>query len=342
MQIRIERIRGWLLATALALFPLAAAAAPLQVVATVPDLGSLAQTVGGGEVEVFVLTRGPQDAHFVEPRPSFVRRLHDADLYLQQGMELEIGWAPVLLQQARNAQIQPGGRGYLDASIAIAPLEVPAAPVDRSMGDLHPYGNPHYLTDPLSGLSVARLLRDKLSELRPEAAAGFAERYEAFARSLLEKLLGPDLVAEHGTQQLAERLDDGTLLGFLADQGQTARIGGWLGSLRSDGGRKAVQDHRLWPYFAQRFGLDLIDTLEPLPGIAPTTRHLSDVVERMRREDAKMVLASSYYNPRHARWVAERTGAAVLPMAHQVGAREGTGDYLAMIDYNVRQVKGAL
>ncbi len=342
MQIRITRIRGWLLATALALFPLAAAAAPLQVVATMPDLGSLAQAVGGGEVEVFVLARGPQDVHFVEPRPSFVRKLHDADLYLQQGMELEIGWAAVLLQQARNAQILPGGRGYLDASIAIAPLEVPTVPVNRSMGDLHPYGNPHYLTDPLNGLSVARLLRDKLSELRPEAADGFDARYEAFARSLVGKLVGPDLLAEHGPEVLAARVDDGTLLAFLAERGQTDRIGGWLGSLRGEGGRKAVQDHRLWPYFAQRFGLDLIDTLEPLPGIAPTTRHLSDVVERMQREGAKMILASSYFNLRHARWVAERTGAAVLPMAHQVGAREGTGDYLAMIDYNVRQVKGAL
>jgi ABC-type Zn uptake system ZnuABC Zn-binding protein ZnuA len=318
-----------------------AAAEPLEVVATVPDLGSLARAVGGDEVEVFVLARGPQDAHFVEPRPSFVRRLHDADLYAQQGMQLEIGWAPVLLQGARNPGILPGGPGHLDASSVIPALEVPTTPVDRSMGDLHPYGNPHYLSDPLNGLRVAALLRDKLSELRPAAAEGFRARYDAFAAALVGKLVGADLVRRHGAEELARRVEDGTLLAFLGEGG-AAQLGGWLGLLPAGGDLEAVQDHRLWPYFARRFGLDLIGTLEPLPGIAPTTRHLSDVVERMRRDDVKLILASSYFNPRHAHWVAERTGAAVVPMAHQVGAREGTEDYLAVIDYNVSQVVGAL
>lgn len=337
MQIRI----GLLLWIALLAAPSAAAEA-LRVVATVPDLGSLARSVGGDEVEVFVLARGPQDAHFVEPRPSFVRKLHAADLYVQQGMELEIGWAPVLLQQARNAAIQPGGRGYLDASTAIVPLEVPTARVDRSMGDLHPYGNPHYLTDPLNGLRVAALLRDRLAELRPEAAARFDAGYADFAARLVTGLLGPELVREHGPPLLARQLEEGTLPEFLAERGQTDAVGGWLGTLRRPDGIAAVQDHRLWPYFARRFGIDLIDTLEPLPGIAPTTRHLAQVVELMKSRGARIILATTYFNPRHAEWVAERTGAAVLPMAHQVGARPDTDDYLAMIDYNVGQVGSVL
>jgi len=152
MQIRI----GFLLSIALLAAPGAAAEA-LQVVATVPDLGSLTRSVGGDEVEVFVLARGPQDAHFVEPRPSFVRKLHDADLYVQQGMELEIGWAPVLLQQARNAAIQPGGRGHVDASSAITPLEVPLVKLrwrDREGGftQLTAYAHPDAQAKTLVGI----------------------------------------------------------------------------------------------------------------------------------------------------------------------------------------------
>jgi ABC-type Zn uptake system ZnuABC Zn-binding protein ZnuA len=345
MRTRVEgtRVRAWIAAAAVSVALAAGAgdARPLRVVATVPDLGSLARAVGGDRVDVFVFTKGPQDAHFVEPRPSFVRKLHDADLYLQQGMDLEIGWAPVLLRQARNTRVLPGGSGYLDASSAIPPLEVPAAQVDRSMGDVHPYGNPHYLTDPLNGLRVAQLLRDKLIELRPEETSAFRSRYQAFADATLKALVGEELVERRGSAELTDHIEDGTLLDLLGEEGGPERLGGWLGAMRERGETKAVQDHRLWPYFAQRFDLDLMATLEPLPGIAPTTRHLSQVIELMRREGVGLVLSSPYFDPRHARWVAERTGARIAEMAHQVGARKGTDDYLATIDYNLRQVLGA-
>jgi zinc/manganese transport system substrate-binding protein len=117
---------------------------------------------------------------------------------------------------------------------------------------------------------------------------------------------------------------------------------GWLGALRAAGPRKAVEDHKLWEYFARRFGLEPIATLEPLPGIAPTTRHLAEVVEAMQRQGVALILSSVYFDPRHARWVAERTGARIVPLAHQVGAREGAVDYLSTFDYDVRVLREAL
>jgi hypothetical protein len=172
-----------------------ALAEPLQVVTSVPDLADLAHQIGGDEVEASALVRGPQDPHFMDPRPTFVRRLHDADLYVEVGLQLEIGWSPVLLQAARNPHVRPGGDGYVDASRAIVPLEVPAGVVDRSQGDVHAGGNPHYLSDPLNGLRVARLLAERLSAARPAAAAKFAAGAAAFERALLGQLVGAELAS---------------------------------------------------------------------------------------------------------------------------------------------------
>lgn len=329
------------LATSLALLAAAggpARAARLQVVATVPDLGALAETVGGDEVEVTTLVKGPQDPHFIEARPSFIRKLHDADLYVEIGLDLEVGWAPVLLRGARNPKVMPGAPGYLNASGAIRPLGVPSGPVDRSMGDIHAYGNPHFLVDPLNGLRVAALLRDKLADLRPEAAAGFAARYGAFAQQLMERLVGHELASRHAPEELAAATEAGALDALAGD----TPVEGWLGAARPLRGVKVVEDHTYWIYFTQRFGLVPVATLEPKPGIAPTTRHLGEVVEAVKAEGARLILTTAYFDPRHARWVAERTGARVAEMAHQVGSRDGTQDYLSMIDYNVREALRAL
>jgi ABC-type Zn uptake system ZnuABC Zn-binding protein ZnuA len=317
-----------------------AGAEPLRVVTTVPDLADLVREVGGDTVAVEALVKGPQDPHFVEPRPSFVRALHEADLFVQVGLELEIGWAPVLLQSARNAKVLPGGPGHLEAASAIAPLEVPTTRVDRSMGDVHPYGNPHFLADPLNGLRVAAAIRDRLTRLRPDESAGFETRYQAFARRLMEKLVGAELAARHEPEALASAIEGGRLDALLG--GATDRVGGWLGALRPHAGTRVVQDHRLWPYFARRFQLEPVAELEPKPGIAPTTAHLADVVEQVRALHVPLILASPYFDPRHARRVAEQTGARVVVLAHQVGAREGTDGYLEMVDSNVGQVAEAL
>ena len=179
------------------------AARLIQVSATVPELGSLAREVGGDRVSITVFAKGTEDAHFVEAKPSFIKALSQCDLYIQVGMDLEIGWAPVLLRNARNGAVLPGAPGFLDASKVISPLEIPTGPVDRSMGDVHPQGNPHYLLDPINGLKVARLIRDKLSELRPNHKAYFEERYAAFSKRLGTALVGEKLARKYDVEKLA-------------------------------------------------------------------------------------------------------------------------------------------
>jgi ABC-type Zn uptake system ZnuABC Zn-binding protein ZnuA len=315
--------------------PLGAPAEVLHVVATTPDLGDLTRSVGGDAVEVTNLGKGPQDIHFLEPRPSFVRALHRADALVLTGMDLEIAWLPALLRGARNPDVSRGGRGHIDASIAIEPLEVPSGKTDRSMGDVHPYGNPHYLTDPLNGLAVARLLRDRLSALRPEAAATFEEGYARFAARLATALVGETLAGEALPEALETKLRAGEI------DASSGRLGGWLGRADTAAIASAVQDHRYWPYFAKRFGVALVETLEPRPGIAPTTAHLQRVIEHMRKDAIPVVLATPYFDPRHARFVSEHSGARIAQMAHQVGSVPEATDYLAMIDHNVREVFGS-
>jgi ABC-type Zn uptake system ZnuABC Zn-binding protein ZnuA len=298
--------------------------------------------MGGDEVAVTVFAKGPEDPHFVEARPSFVKALSKSDLFVQNGLDLELGWAPTLLRNARNPDLLPGAPRFVDVSRAIAPLEVPTAAVDRSMGDVHPLGNPHFLLDPLNGLAVAGALRDKLAELRPERGAYFTERYEAFRARLGAALVGRELAARYDATKLARLHEGGKLGAFLGEQGQSSLLGGWLGAMAPHFGVKAVADHNLWPYFSRRFGVRTIGFLEPKPGVPPTTKHLGALVERMRAEGVVLILASAYYDPRHAEFVAGQTGARVARMANQVGSREGTGDYLAMIDANVRQIVSAL
>lgn len=329
------------LVTGLWLTPFAHAQ-PLKACATVPELGSLVQEVGGEQTTLTVFAKGTENAHFVVPKPSFIKALSTCDVYIQVGLDLEIGWAPPLLQNARNGAILPGGQGYIDASTVITPLEVSSTPVDRSMGDIHPFGNPHYLLDPMNGLRVARLLRDRLSALRPASAPYFAERYADFQRRLGVALVGEALADAYDFEKLAVLARHGRLETFLKNQGQEALLGGWLGSLRPHAGNKIVGDHNAWVYFAQLFGLDIVAYLEPLPGILPTTKHMGVVIELMKTNRVKAVLTAAYYDPRYAQFVSENSGATIVPMAEQGDSRPGTAHYLDMVDYNVKQLSAVL
>jgi ABC-type Zn uptake system ZnuABC Zn-binding protein ZnuA len=317
-------------------------AAPLQVCATVPDLGVLTREVGGDEVAVVVFAKGTEDPHFVEARPSFVKELSRADLLVVVGLDLEKGYLQVLLQNARNGRVLPGAPGYLDASQAVERLDQPAGLVDRSMGDVHPYGNPHYLLDPLNGLRVARLIAGRLAELRPEKREYFEARMADFARRLGTALVGETLARKYDPAKLAALAEYGKLDDFLRQQGDDGALGGWLGRLRPYRGAKVVDDHNIWPYFARRFGIDVVGHMEPKPGITPTTKHLKELVDRMRTEQVRALLAAAYYDPRPARFLAAETGVPIAAMANQVGARPGTDEYLTLIDYDVRQLTTAL
>jgi len=311
---------------------------PIQVCATVPDLGNLALEIGGDQVKITVFGKSQEDPHFIEAKPSFIKALSQADLFLQIGMELEIGYAPVLLQNARNSRVLVGARGYVDCSKMITPMGIPTGPVDRSMGDVHPLGNPHYMTDPLNGLRVARLIRDRLIELRPEKKSLFEERYTNFYRKIGDALAGDKLAQKYGFEKLALLYEEGKMESFLKEQKVEGSLGGWLGMMLPYRGCKVVADHNLWPYFGRRFGISVVGFLEPKPGISPTTRHLQELIEMMKAEGVKVILASSYFDIRHAQFVSNKTGGKIVPMAHQVGSRPGTEDYLKMTDYNVRQL----
>ena len=213
------------------------------------------------------------------------------------------------------------------------------------MGDVHPFGNPHYLADPLNGLAVAELIVQKLGELRPLDKGYFESRYADFSQRLAASLVGGTLARRYpieDVKKFAQLFERGKLKAFLDSQGQGAYLGGWLGLLQPYYGTKIVDDHNLWPYFAHRFGLVVAGHMEPKPGIPPTTQHMQELVQRMQTDAIKIVITSAYFDPRHGQFLAEHTGARVLALANQVGAWPGTDDYLAMIDYNVKQLAARL
>jgi len=314
----------------------------IRVVTTIPDLADLARIVGGDLVEASALTKGPEDPHFSQPKPSYIKALSEADALIVVGMDLEIGYVPVLLRGARNARVLPGAPGYIDASVAIDPMDVPQVAVDRSMGDVHAQGNPHYLVDPINGIRVAKLLMERFSTLRPAHATRFASGYEGFRRRAATALVGDALAAKYDIEQLMQLADLQRLDAFLTAQNDLEKLGGWLGRLRPFAGTAIVSDHRLWPYFARRFGLRVFADMEPVPGVPPSTRHLQELVERMRESSVKIILTSPYYDPRHARFLAEASDASIVKLTHQVGGAAGADDYLAAVDYNVRALASVL
>lgn len=322
----------------------ASAAGPVRICATVPELGSLARAVGGDQVTVTVFAKGKEDPHFVDAKPSFVRALSEADLFIQLGLDMELGWAPVLVQNARNPRILPGAPGFVDASSVITPLQIPTGAVDRGAGDVSPLGNPHYLLDPLNGLKVAALMRDKFIALRPDQRSHFETRYAAFTNALARALVGDELAKRYGiedVQKLALLFENGKLLDFLDQQKQRDLLGGWLGQMAPYYGLTVVDDHNIWPYFARRFGLKILGHMEPIPGIAPTTKHLQSLVNKMEGAHVTTIVSAPYYDRRHAEFLAHQTSAAIVDLAHQAGSRPGTDDYIAFVDYNVRQIAGA-
>jgi zinc/manganese transport system substrate-binding protein len=318
------------------------APAPIKVCATTPDLGSLVREVGGERVSLTVFAKPTEDPHFIEAKPGFIKAASEAELFVQTGLELEVGWAPAIIQNARNDRIKVDAPGFLDASTVITPLEVPAGAVDRSMGDVHPGGNPHFLVDPVSGLKVARLIAQRLGELRPADKTYFDERMGAFKAKLDAALVGPELAKKYDAEKLARLAEAGRLKAFLDTQSDASALGGWLGDLAPYYGTRAVSDHNLWSYFAQRFSLVVTGYMEPKPGVPPTTRHLRELVDAMKAGGVKLLLTSPYFDQRAVALVAEGAGASIAHLAHQPGSRPGTDDYLSMCAYNVAEVAKAL
>lgn len=283
------------------------AATKLNVVTTTSDLASITREVGGDRIDVTAIARGFQDPHFVEPKPSFLLLLQKADLLEVIGLDLEIGWLPPLLDQSRNANIRPGAAGYLDVSRGVEILDRPTGAVNRSMGDVHPLGNPHYWLDPGNAVRVAIQVEKKLEELRPADAQYFQTRLNDFKK----------------------RMND-------ANQR-------WTQALAPFKGAKIVTYHNSWPNFVRRYGLTVVDYVEPKPGVPPSPSHLFDLITKMKAQNVKVIVMEPYFDHKTPQSVADKTGATLVVLYPSVGgAKSGTDDYFQLFDTNINALVNAL
>ena len=278
----------------------------LTVVTATEDLAAIAREVGGDRITVESIARGYQDPHFVEAKPSFILKLQKADLLVVVGRELEIGWLPPLIQQSRNAKVQVGAAGYLDASMQARILEIPQGQITRAMGDVHPLGNPHYWLDPENGKIIAREIADKLGELRQADRALFAQRAADFSNRITE----------------AEKR--------------------WQAMIAPYKGLKVVTYHRSFANFAERFGINVIGYVEPRPGIPPTPQHTLDVINEMKQQNVKLVLVEPYFDLKTPNSIGRATGAEVLVMPPSVGGVKEITDYFKLFDYDLNLLMTAL
>jgi zinc/manganese transport system substrate-binding protein len=281
------------------LSPTLAHAKKLNVVTSTTDMAALTQEVGGDKVSVDAIARGYQDPHFVEAKPSFLLKLRQADLLISVGLQLEIGWLPPLITQSGNPRIQVGAGGYLDASQFAAILEIPQGTVTRAEGDVHPLGNPHYWLDPDNGRRIAKGIAGKLGDLDPGDAAYFQQRFQDFDKRL----------------SAAEQK--------------------WDAEMKPYHGRKVVTYHRSFPNFAKHFGLDVIGYVEPRPGIPPTPSHTLELIQLMKRENAKVVLVEPYFDLKTPQSIGRETGAQVIVYLPSVGGEKQVTNYFELFDYDI-------
>lgn len=326
----------------LSLLPFNLCSAKLRVMTTTSDLSALTREVGGELVETQSLAKGAQDPHFIEAKPSFMLDAHKTDLFIAIGLDMEIGYQGLILEGARNPKILTSARGYLDASEGIEKLELPGADVDRSMGDVHPKGNPHYWLDPYNGRVMAATIAARLAELDPANAATYQKNLQAFQLRLDQAAFGETAVEQIGAAALWEHQRKGDLTGWLSGQGKQELLQGWFGRMAPHHGVKIVTFHRSWPYFAHAFGLEIVDQLEPKPGIPPTASHLVEVIREMQRDKIRLILQERFYDTKASDLVASKTGAGVVSVANSVGGDVGVDDYIKLFDNLVQRVADVL
>ena len=302
---RASQKRGYTLALAALLFPLVAHA-KLNVVCTTADFASIAKEIGGDKVEVTTIAKPTEDPHFVDAKPSHIVKLNRADALIEGGAELEIGWLPPLLEGARNTKLETGKPGRIACVEGLSLLEVPAT-LDRSKGDIHAAGNPHFMVDPVNGRNAAAHICDAFCKLDSKSCDIFLANLAKFN----------------------ERLD--------------AKMAEWQKVMEPYRGRRVVAYHDSWPYFAQRFGLKIDLFLEPKPGIPPTPANLANVIAKMKEEHIGVIIVEPHQNRKTADTVARDTGATVVDVAQFPGGVKGTeGSYIELIDYLVHSIAKVL
>ncbi|HSA57950.1 MAG TPA: metal ABC transporter substrate-binding protein [Gemmatimonadaceae bacterium] len=298
-------MRAALLVGAAAAIP-ATAAAQLRVVTSTTDLWDIAKAVGGSHITATHIGEGYEDPHFVQPKPSFILTLRRADVWAYVGLDLEIGWMSVLLDGAKNQKIRAGGAGHVNASTVIPVLDVMQGRVDRSMGDIHPLGNPHYWLHPDNATRIAELFQGKFTELDPANAAAYEQNRQAFQARL------------------------------------EAAAREWQADLAAIRDKPVVAWHTSWRYFAQYTGMRIVGFIEPKPGVPPSPAHLTSLIQTMKQTGVKVIIMEPFYDRKTADVVARQTGARVLILPPSVGGQKGLDDYIALMRHNIQTVAGAV
>ncbi|GJL79838.1 MAG: adhesin [Nitrospinaceae bacterium] len=279
--------------------------AKINVVTTTEDIASIVREVGGNRVAVQSIARGYQDPHVVEAKPSYMLKINRADLLAYQGLELEVGWLPLLIQGGRNKKVMPGQLGHLDVSHAITPLEVPAGQLDRSMGDVHPLGNPHYTLNPENGLLIAAVIAERLSQLDPSGSQSYQANLEKFRQRLKAKVVE------------------------------------WKSRLEKFKGSKVVTYHTTWSYLLDFFKIESVGAIENRPGIPPSGRHLAELATLMNQTGTKVILQANYFDDEFSQLLASKTEATVLALPVAVGGTEEAQDTFTLFEILVDKLEKA-
>ncbi len=290
-----------LLAVLLAGFFSTAFAGTIKVVTTTTDLKSITELVGGNKVSVSSIATGYQNPHFVDPKPSYIISLANASLFVTIGLDLETGWSPSLLSSSRNSKIQKGSPGYVDASEGVGLLQVPTS-LNRGEGDIHIYGNPHYWLDPYNGKVIARNIADGLERIDPTNKTFYEENLQVFFKKINDKMVE------------------------------------WQAKMAPYKGSKIIAYHNEWCYFERRFGLEIVDFMEPKPGIPPSPSQLVKVIKEIPANKIKVIISSPYFSTSSSDVVAKQTGVKELVLATSVNAFDPVKNYFDLFDYNINQL----
>ena len=317
---------------------------PIRVVATLPVYASVVREIGGSAVEVTSIADPREDAHFVRPKPSFARDLRGAQLFVTTGLDLEL-WVPALLDKAANPDVLEGGKGYVAVYPGIELLDVPAT-ADRSAGDIHLFGNPHLHTDPLRVLQVARNITAGLKRVDPGRSATYDEGLAAFQSRIYRHLFGDELVGVLGGEILERLALSGNFFSFIQENSHEGRpladlLGGWLAAAAPFRDREIICYHKNWAYFEDRFQVRCAEYVEAKPGIPPTPGHTARLIELMRDQGIKVVLAADYFDRRKVESVADRGQATAVIVPFAPGGRPGITDYFALVDRWVNDLSAA-
>ena len=308
--------------------------APVKVVTSLTTYAAIAREIVGDRGQVNSIAVGDENPHYVQPKPSFVPLLAEADVFVTTGLDLEL-WVPALLDKAGNSKVSEGALGYVAAYSGIQLLDVPSS-YSRSQGDIHVFGNPHIWTEPLNGVQIARNILTGLNRVSPENAAYFTAREKDFEDRVYRALYGDELVTILGGQTLSDLDRQGKLFDFLGQRRYkgaplTDRLGGWLKQGLIFRGKEMACYHKEWDYFSREFGIPCVDYVEPKPGIPPTPKHVRELIDLMQQRHVRVLLSPGYFDHNQIRQVAERTGAKAVIVPSNVGGASGVNTFVDLI-----------